>query len=98
MKLGRNYNVVFETDTVMYFEADSNYTIIHFKHGKKQLYARCLGFIHDKVGEGFVRIHSKYLVNRSCIKLYDLDSVALQNDLVLPIAKRRQTKMLNQKS
>jgi DNA-binding LytR/AlgR family response regulator len=92
MKLGRNYNVVFETTTVMYFEADSNYTIIHFKLGKKQLYARCLGFIHSKVGEDFVRIHSKYLVNRSCIKTYDFDSVELHNDLVLPIAKRRKHK------
>ena len=92
MKLGRNYNVVFETDTVMYFEADSNYSKVHFKHGKKQLYARNLGFIQDKVCEDFVRIHSKYLVNRSFIKHQNIDSVELHNGLVLPIAKRRRNK------
>lgn len=92
MKLGRNFNVVFETDTVMYFEADSNYAKIYFKNGKKQLYARCLAYIHSKVGEGFVRIHSKYLINRSFIKHQNIDSVELHNGLVLPIAKRRRIK------
>jgi DNA-binding LytR/AlgR family response regulator len=95
MKLGRNSNVVFETNTVMYFEGDSNYTIVHFKHGKKQLYSRHLGFIQKKVAEDFVRIHSKYLVNRSCIKHQNIDSVELHNGLVLTIARRRQTKKLD---
>lgn len=93
MKLGRNINVVFETDSVMYFEGNGNYTIVHFKFGKKQLYAKCLGYIESKVGDEFVRIHSKHLVNRSCIKIYHQDSVELHNGLVLAISRSKQSKI-----
>jgi two-component system, LytTR family, response regulator len=98
MKLGKNINVVFETDTVMYFEGDGNYTKVYFQHGKKQLYARCLSFLHEKVGEQFVRIHRKYLVNRNYIKTNNLDSVELHNGLILTISRAKQRKILNVKS
>lgn len=90
MKLGRNYNVVFETDTVMYFEGDGTYAKVYFQFGKKQLYARCLSHIHAKVGEQFLRIHRKYLVNRNYIKNVNTTSVELHNGLILAISRRRQ--------
>jgi DNA-binding LytR/AlgR family response regulator len=93
MKLGRNINVVFESDSVLYFEGDGTYSIIHFRHGKKQTYARNIKYIHDLVGEAFVRIHQKYLVNRAFIKAYYPDSVVLCNGIELTISRRRQNKV-----
>ncbi len=95
MKLGRNFRVVFETDTVMYFEGDGNYCKIHFKFGKKQSYSRCLSQIHKKVGEQFVRIHRKYLVNSTFIKSYNFDSIELYNGLILHISRRKLKNKLN---
>lgn len=56
---------------IMYLEADSNYTIIHFSGFHKLVATRTLGdFEKILEGSGFMRIHKSYIINFNFLKAY----------------------------
>ena len=60
-----------DTEDIIRFEADRNYTIIYLMNGKKITSAKSLTDYEKSVPEGiFLRIHKKNLVNRSYINTF----------------------------
>ena len=79
---------------IMYFEADLNYTKIHFECGKYTTES----FTLKKVERALTANQFFYCVNRSCIvnirfvKTADESQVQLSNILLLSVSKRRKEK------
>lgn len=80
------------TEDVAYFEADLNYTIIHYNLGKPKMVATTLGIIQGRIMDKntFVRPNRKYLINVAYIDNFSLDNLQLQNDLQIHISRRRK--------
>ncbi|HEX6227034.1 MAG TPA: LytTR family DNA-binding domain-containing protein [Chryseolinea sp.] len=58
-------------DNILHCEADSNYTHVVLKHGKKVLVSRTLKEIEELLdGHAFLRVHHSYLVNLNEIIRY----------------------------
>lgn len=85
-------------DQIMYLEALSNYTQLHFIHGKPLLASRTLKEFEELLeGAGFFRIHNASLVNLRCVKKYirgEGGQVLLVNDQLLDVARRRKDELL----
>ncbi|MFN3489733.1 MAG: LytTR family transcriptional regulator DNA-binding domain-containing protein [Emticicia sp.] len=84
------------SEDVAYFEANINYTIIHYYQGRNKIVAINLGQIHERIGEkcGFIRPNRAYLINLQFVNKYQLGKLFLQNDMKVSISRRRQ-KQLN---
>ncbi len=80
------------TKDVAYFEADWNYTIIHYHIGKPKMVATTLGHIQGRMlnKTSFVRPNRKYLINLDYIDSLKLNELHLQNDLHVNISRRRK--------
>ncbi|MBK8627134.1 MAG: LytTR family transcriptional regulator [Saprospiraceae bacterium] len=81
-------------DQIMYCESTSNYTWIYFDDGSKILLAKTLKMLESFLTSyTFIRIHSKYLVNRKWISSYSKVNyeIKLYSDKNLPVAKRRRS-------
>ena len=80
------------TEDVAYFEADWNYTIIHYNVGKPKMVATNIGRIHRRIMDKntFVRPNRKYLINVAYIDNFSLDNLLLQNELQIHISRRRK--------
>lgn len=80
------------TEDVAYFEADLNYTIIHYNIGKPKMVATTLGIIQGRIMDKntFVRPNRKYLINMAYIDNFSLDNLLLQNELQVHISRRRK--------
>src|SRR4030095_11803017 len=58
-------------DDILYCEAESNYTSVVLKDGKKILVSKVLKDIDETLsGSGFYRIHNSFLINLNHIKKY----------------------------
>ncbi len=83
---------------IVYCEASSNYTILHFTDGKKQMVTRTLKEYEDLLADcDFFRIHNSYLVNMNCVKQYirgEGGQIVLSNTTVLDVSKRRKESFL----
>jgi DNA-binding LytR/AlgR family response regulator len=79
------------TEDVAYFEADLNYTIIHFNLGKPKIVATTLGTIQNRIcpKDTFVRPNRKFLINLDYINNYSQGNLLLQNELEIHISRRR---------
>ena len=79
------------TEDVAYFEADLNYTIIHFNLGKPKIVATTLGIIQKRISprDAFVRPNRKYLINLYYIDNFSQGNLLLQNELQIHISRRR---------
>jgi DNA-binding LytR/AlgR family response regulator len=77
---------------VAYFEADLNYTIIHYQTGKPKIVATTMGHIQDRIKNknAFVRPNRKYLINLDYINSLEIYGLHLQNDLHVNISRRRK--------
>lgn len=75
---------------VAYFQADINYTIIHFTEGKKKIVATTLGRITQKVGSGFIRPNKSFLINLEYINQINLGEIELQDNLKINISRRKK--------
>ena len=63
--------IVIPVNTILYAQADDNYSIIHLMDGKKHVVSKTLKFFDDLLSElGFLRIHKSHLINTSEIKEY----------------------------
>ncbi|MBI3220178.1 MAG: response regulator transcription factor [Bacteroidetes bacterium] len=83
---------------ILYCEASSNYTILYFADGKKQLVTRTLKEYEDLLTDcDFYRIHNSYLVNMNCVKQYirgEGGQIVLSNNTVLDVSKRKKEAFL----
>ena len=80
-------------DEIVYFEANINYSILHFADGttKKSAY-NLLKFERIlKDNTEYKRIHKSFIVNVNLMKEMDLDekTFTLKNGIVLPISRRK---------
>ena len=82
-----------ESSKVMYCQAESNYTFIHFEPERLLVKCKTLKAVQEELDKNhFMRVHSKYLINVNYIKEVSEDRhhVKLINGKVLPIARRRR--------
>ena len=84
------------TEDVAYFEADWNYTIIHYNIGKSKIVATTLGQIQGRILDKntFVRPNRKFLINVAYINNFSLDNLLLQNELQIHISRRRKVSVI----
>ncbi len=81
---------------VAYFQADINYTIIHFTEGNKKIVATTLGRITQKVGmqSGFIRPNKSFLINLEYINQINLSEIELQDNLKVNISRRKKNQLV----
>jgi two-component system, LytTR family, response regulator len=89
---------VVAVDSIIYMEAEGNYTHLYFTEQKPLLASKTLKEFEDLLdGAGFFRIHNASLVNLVFIKKYikgDGGQVQLTNNIVLDVARRRKEELL----
>jgi two-component system LytT family response regulator len=80
--------------SILYCEADHNYTKVHLEGGENLLVSKPLNVIQELLpNEIFHRIHKSHLVNLNFIKLFsrtDGHHVILDNGIRLDVASRRK--------
>lgn len=78
---------------ILYFQADNVYSICHFKDGSRKSILSPLLSLEQIFDKHFVRIHKKYLINKSEIieyKKQDGGCILLSNGEMLPLSKMRK--------
>ena len=93
--LTTNDGMIFvSTQDILYCEAESNYTSVILKGGKKILVSKVLKDIDETLsGSNFYRIHNSYLINLNHIKKYvrgDGGYVIMENDVTISISRSRR--------
>jgi two-component system LytT family response regulator len=93
--LTTNDGMIFvSTQDILYCEAESNYTSVVLKGGKKILVSKVLKDIDETLsGSDFYRIHNSYLININHIKKYvrgDGGYVIMENDVTISISRSRR--------
>lgn len=84
---------IVDTISIIYIEADSNYSIFHLKEGGKLVISKPLKEFEDILdASDFVRIHKSALINLQHVNGYSNKhgfEVILKNNVVLPVSRRR---------
>ena len=93
--LTTNDGMIFvSTQDILYCEAESNYTSVVLKGGKKILVSKVLKDIDETLaGSDFYRIHNSFLINLNHIKKYvrgDGGYVIMENDVTISISRSRR--------
>lgn len=88
-----------ETGSILRCEADGNYAVVHFTHGKKEVVSRSLGQLEEElVAHGFFRIHHKHLVNLRYVTAYQKGkaggSIRLNDNSEVEVSIRRKAELL----
>jgi len=87
-----------DTGSILYCQADDNYTHIFLKDDEKKLVSKTLGFFEKQLTDkGFFRIHKSYLINMSSIKSYQKGKggmVVLHSGKALPVASSKKASFL----
>ena len=83
------------SEDVAYFEADVNYTIIHFYEGREKIVATTIGHIHDRIGEQscFIRPNRAFLINLEFVNSFQLGELLLRNNMKVQISRRRKNNL-----
>lgn len=85
-------------DTILYCEADTNFTCFHFKDGSKELICRNLKHYATILEtQGFCRVHRSYLVNLDCVKQYIKGkggTIILENNQQIQVSNNRKAAFL----
>ena len=83
------------SEDVAYFEANVNYTIIHYYEGKDKIVATTIGHIHDRIGKqsSFIRPNRAFLINLEFIDSYQLGELLLQNNMKVQISRRKRNNL-----
>ena len=86
------------TEDILYCAAESNYTSVVLKEGKKILVSKVLKDIDETLsGSGFYRIHNSFLINLNQIKKYvrgDGGYVIMNNDVTISISRSRRPEFM----
>lgn len=91
---------IIPTQDIIYFSAESNYTNVHLKNGKKILVTKTIKVYEDLlVNAGFFRVHQSHLVNLSYVVKYnnaDGGSVTLADNSVVYVSRRKKESLLKE--
>lgn len=89
---------IVDIDSVIYLEADRNYTYIHRQGKNKILSSKHLKHFDEMLeNNGFYRIHQSYLVNLKNVVKYirgKESQVKLSNDIILPVSRNNKDGLL----
>ena len=87
-----------DVQTIVYCEADSNYTKLFLTTGKNYLLSKTLREVQQVLEErNFLRVHRQYLVNLDHIKLYQKGEAAylvMHGDINIPVAKNQKDRLV----
>jgi two-component system LytT family response regulator len=85
----------FPVNDIIRCEADSNYTMIYLRGGKKFLASKTLSNIENLIeSEQFLRVHKSHLVNKECIRNINASNEIEMNDnSMISISRRRLTEV-----
>lgn len=88
----RGSYVYAEVDSIVYMEADSNYTRLYLVDGRTHYTSKTLKYWQNQVNsDTFLRIHSKHLVNSLYVTQVDTKrSVIMLGDVSLLISRSRK--------
>ncbi len=91
---------VLDANHVAYFEASSNYTVVHLHNKEKLIVATTLGIIENRVADFgfFVRPNRGIMVNARFVKSFDRHSVLLRNSVDIFISRRKRRRVFQELS
>jgi two-component system LytT family response regulator len=98
LPVGRGMDIV-DVSEIMYCAAESNYTHVHLRNGKKYTMAKTLkdtGQILDQ--PEFIRIHQSWLINIDHVQRYLRDDggyAVMRDGVRVPIAKRKKEEFMS---
>lgn len=80
---------------IVYLEADQNYSILHFRNGRKSISAFTLKYYHNKTEiNHFLRIHRSFLLNpdfiRSIYKVGSVTFIKMSDGKDIQVARRKK--------
>ncbi|TYA73991.1 LytR/AlgR family response regulator transcription factor [Seonamhaeicola marinus] len=86
--------------SIVYCEADDNYTELYLRNGEKYLVSKTLKYFEDILGsENFVRIHKSFLVNvNDIVKYYrkgKTGSVLLSNGKEIAVSATKRVNLMS---
>ena len=89
---------LYELDSILRLQSESNYTAIYYSNGKKEIVAKILReFEKSLFDSGFVRIHNSHIINLNHLKSYinkDGGYVILSDKTTIPVSKRKKSTLL----
>jgi two-component system, LytTR family, response regulator len=87
-----------KVNTIIYLEANANYTHIFLEDAKKYIVCHTLKEFEDMLPvDTFVRVHNSYIINKNFAEKYirgEGGQVVLSNGSVIDISKRKKTDFL----
>lgn len=87
-----------DIDTIVRFEADSNYTVIYLKTGKKITSSKTLkDYEMMLVGQPFFRVHKTHFINLSQITKYikgDGGFVVMTDNATIEVSRQKKAELL----
>jgi len=90
MIVNQKRKLAIDDSLISHIEGFANYSLIHRIDGKKpHLLCRTLKESGRRVGEGFIRIHRRYIVNQNHVSEYTIEACKV-NVVTLPISRRYQ--------
>jgi len=91
------FNVV-KVNTIIYCQAEQNYTKVFLTDFKEFLVSKQLNFFEKKLQDNsFFRIHKSYLVNLNFVQSYSRingPSITLENGTCLPVSVRKNEQLI----
>ena len=89
---------IVEIGDIVRCQADSNYTLIYLKDGRKIVSTKTLKEYNNLLDEGtFMRVHNSFLININHIKKYikgDGGQVVMSDDSIVEVSRRRKNDLL----
>jgi DNA-binding LytR/AlgR family response regulator len=82
-------------DDIIYLSSESNYCFIHTSTKKYTVKKSLTKMLSESLGDGFLRIHQKYVVNKIHLKSIKQDTVIMNTNLTLSIGKIFKKSVLN---
>lgn len=83
---------------ILYLEAESNYTYIFLKNGKKITVSKTLKDFEELLPSSiFIRIHHSYIINKKCIQKYirgEGGQVVMENGKILDVSRRKKEEFM----
>jgi len=72
---------------IVYIESNDTEVWIHMEDGRKLRNKTAISRWQDLLGEGFIRVHRSYLVNKACVSSASASQITL-GDVSLPVSKK----------
>lgn len=87
-----------DTDSILYLEADGNYTLLRIADDQKIVVSKTLKEFEDVLpAKVFIRIHHSYLINKQHVVRYirgEGGQVVMRNGRTLDVARRKKEEFL----